>query len=86
MSDGNATVPVLTPTSRQAMTLSAAMRQAAIDMPPMPDGATVSAQITGEGVLVVARVQVRDAHGYVVWEQPYDGRGRRITLGAGVRF
>lgn len=79
-------VPILAPVPTQAMALSAAMRQAAIDMPPMPDGFTVSATMTGQGTTLVARVQIKNVQGVVVWEQPYDRQGRRLTVGVGVRF
>lgn len=83
--DGQATVPLLAP-PQQAMTIGAAMRQAAIDMPPMPDGVQVVATATAQGVTVGARVQVRDVHGAVLWTQDYDGQGRRLTASVGVRF
>ena len=88
MSNGTPTplVPLLAPVPQQAMSLSAALRQAAIDMPPMVDGFTVSASVTAEGAAFVARVQMRNVQGVLVWEQPYDGRGRRITAGVGVTF
>lgn len=79
-------VPIFAPAPYQAMGLSAALRQAAIDMPPMPDGFTISASVTQEGATFIARVQIKNVQGVVVWEQPYDGRGRRITAGVGVRF
>lgn len=79
-------VPILAPVPQQAMSLSAALRQAAIDMPPMPDGFAMSATVTQQGATFVARIQVRNVQGAIVWEQPYDGQGRRITAGVGVRW
>lgn len=84
--DGQATVPLLSP-SRQAMAISAAMRQAAIDAASAPPG--LSFGVVWEehaGIGAVVRVQGKNAYGEVVWEAPYNTRGQRITIGGGVRW
>lgn len=80
-------VPIGMAPARQAMSISAAMRQASIDAAHLPDG--VSFQYTweqGTGGAAVLRVQARNMHGAIVWEQPYDGRGHRLSIVGGVRF
>jgi len=84
--DGQATVPLLSP-SRQAMAISAAMRQAAIDAANAPPGLTFGAVwAEDEGVGLHLRVQGKTAHGEVQWEMPYDTRGHRLSVGGGIRW
>lgn len=84
---GEAAIPIGLPAAAQAMSISAAMRQAAVDAAHLPAG--VSFAYTweqGTGGAAVLRVQARNMHGAIVWEQPYDGRGHRLTIGGGLTF
>lgn len=70
-----------------AMGLSAALRQAAIDVPKdLPAGVHLSASATATEARVLVTVQAKNAYGVVAWEQSYDGTGRRLTVGAGITF
>lgn len=70
-----------------AMGLSAALRQAAIDVPKdLPPGVHLSASATAQDARVVVTVRAKNAYGVVAWEQSYDGTGRRLTVGAGITF
>lgn len=79
-------VPLLASPPTQAMSLSAALRQASIDVPPLPPGVHLSASITQESAQAVVTVRARNAYGVAVWEQRYDGSGKRLTVGAGITF
>lgn len=80
-------VPIGLPPAQQAMALSAAMRQAAIDAAHLPPGIAFGwVWEEGQGGAAVVRIQARNAFGQVVWEQPYNGRGHRVTLGGGLLF
>jgi len=77
----------LVPVAHQAMSLSQALRQAAIDIPTdLPSGLHMRASVWQDGASMVVTVQARNLYGVVAWEQKYDGTGRRMTVGAGVTF
>lgn len=79
-------VPILGP-SRQAMSLSAALRQAAIDLPrDLPPGVHLRAHYSEVGAEVVVTVKAENVYGVAAWESRYDGTGRRLTIGAGITF
>jgi hypothetical protein len=80
-------VPIGLPPAQQAMSISAAMRQAAVDAAHLPPGVSFGyVWEQGKGGAAILRVQARNVYGAVVWEQPYDGRGHRVTVGAGLLF
>lgn len=79
-------VPLLSP-AQQAMAISQAMRQAAIDVPrDLPAGLHWAASVTRDEARVVVTVQAKNAYGYVAWEGRYDGTGRRLQIGGGITF
>jgi hypothetical protein len=81
-------VPLLAAPPNQLMALSNALRQASIDIPKdLPPGirfAYVTEQ--GAGGTLVVTVTAKNASAFVLWEQAYDGHGRRITVGGGIDF
>jgi hypothetical protein len=80
-------VPVVASPPTQAMSLSAALRQAAIDVPKdLPPGVHLAASVTAQEARVVVTVQARNAYGVVAWEHRYDGTGRRLSAGVGITF
>lgn len=81
-------VPLLAPPPNQLMALSNALRQASADIPKdLPDGVRF-AYVTEEraGGALIVTVKAKNASAFVLWEQAYDGRGRRITVGGGIDF
>jgi hypothetical protein len=83
----DALVPIHVAVPRQAMSLSAAYRQAAIDASALPAGVHFSHELVeDQGKVSSVVIRVRDAYGAIVWEQPYDGRGKRLTVAGGIRF
>lgn len=68
--------------SRQAMRLSAALRQAAIDLPrDLPPGVHLTATYAEhDDAQAVITVTAKDAYGAAMWEQRYDGSGRQISV------
>jgi hypothetical protein len=87
-------VPLLAAPANQLMALSNALRQASADIPKdLPPGvrfAYVTEEGAGGALVVTVKAKVpgtdKDASAFVLWEQGYDGRGRRITVGGGIDF
>jgi hypothetical protein len=87
MADAEPLVPLVAPASVQAISLSAALRQASIDVPrDLPAGVHLTAHMGEQDARVVVTVAARNVYGVAVWEQRYDGTGRRLALGAGVTW
>lgn len=79
-------VPLVASPPTQAMSLRDALAAAERDMPPLPPGVHLSTSFTQQGTQAVVTVSARNAYGIAVWEQRYDGSGKRLTVGAGVTF
>lgn len=81
-------VPLLK-ASEEAMVVSQAMRQAAIDAAHLPDGVHFGYERTTLGGQKAhafgVTVKAKDAFGQVVWERTYDKRGR-LYIGGGITF
>ena len=70
------------------MSLSMALRQAAIDIPAnLPSGARFAYTYEqGKGGALTVVVKAKNVAGFVVWEQAYDHRGHRVTVGGAIDF
>lgn len=83
MSDEPA-VPLLKPVAQQAMGLSSALRQAAIDVPALPPGHHLVGTVEPGAWGVAYVVRAKHVSGSVAWSQGYDGQGRRLTFGVSI--
>lgn len=73
-------IPLRTPAANQAMSIAAAYQRAAVDGGFLVNVTLAHEFVEGEGGATAVLITATDrVSGALVWEQPYDGRGHRIT-------